>query len=209
MALIGQQFLRASARWPKLYSNLIGRFADQNEQLATQLALCQLPRVEDRLLGMLWLLAESWGKVTSAGTLLPLHFTHEALGAMVGARRPTVTLALGELADSGAVVQRDGGWLLLQPPKQHGGETRGVEGPRLLDLEPTVWAESDSYELVRDQRLELVAHVSKLREQHRRSIGELRERVSRAQAIRIRSLEIRQRLRAERELTGRRIPPST
>ena len=209
LAIIGHHFMRAAARWPKLYSNLLGRFADQNEQLATQLALCQLPRVEDRLLGMLWLLAESWGKVTSAGTLLPLHFTHEALGAMVGARRPTVTLALGELADSGAVIQRDGGWLLLQPPVQHREELRPVEGPRLLDLEPTVWAELDLVEVTRDERLELVEHVSQLREQHRRSVAELRERVRRAEAIRSRSLEIRQRVREERELTGRRVPPLT
>ena len=207
LAVIGQQFMRAAARWPKLYTNLLGRFADQNEQLATQLALCQLPRVEDRLLGMLWLLAESWGKVTSAGTLLPLYFTHEALGAMVGARRPTVTLALGELADSGAVIQRDGGWLLLQPPVQHREELRPVEGPRLLDLEPTVWAELNLLDVTRDERLELVEHVSQLREQHRRSVGELRERVRRAEAIRSRSLEIRQRVREERELTGRRVPP--
>jgi CRP/FNR family transcriptional regulator, cyclic AMP receptor protein len=209
LAVIGQQFMRAAARWPKLYTNLIGRFADQNEQLATQLALCQLPRVEDRLLGILWLLAESWGKVTSAGTLLPVHFTHEALGAMVGARRPTVTLALGELADSGAIVQRDGGWLLLQPPRQSRGKTRAVESPRLLDLEPTVWAEQNPLEVTRDERLELIAHVSQLREQHRRSIGELHELVRRAEAIRTRSLEVRQRLRAERELTGRRLPHSS
>jgi CRP/FNR family transcriptional regulator, cyclic AMP receptor protein len=116
LAMVGAQFMRAASRWPELQRNLMLRFADQNEQLATQLALCQLPRVQDRLLGMLWLLAESWGKVTSAGTVLPLHYTHEALGAMVGARRPTVTLALGELADRGAVIQREGGWLLIEPP---------------------------------------------------------------------------------------------
>jgi CRP-like cAMP-binding protein len=118
LAVVGAQFMRAATRWPELQRNLVLRFADQNEQLATQLTLCQLPRVEDRLLGMLWLLAESWGKVTSAGTVLPLHFTHESLGAMVGARRPTVTLALGELADRGAVIQREGGWLLIDPPRR-------------------------------------------------------------------------------------------
>jgi hypothetical protein len=158
---------------------------------------------------MLWLLAESWGKVTSAGTFLPLHFTHEALGAMVGARRPTVTLALRELADRGAVIQRDGGWLLLQPPLESGAETATVEGPRLLDVEPTVWAEPESLERVRDERLELFEHVAALREQHRRSIEELRERIVRAEAIRTRSLEIRERLQEERELTRRRGSSST
>jgi hypothetical protein len=157
---------------------------------------------------MLWLLAESWGKVTSAGTLLPLHFTHEALGAMVGARRPTVTLALGELADSGAVVQRDGGWLLLQPPVERRREMKGVEAPRLLDLGPTVWAETGSVERVHEERAELFELVARLREEHRRSLGELRERVRRAESIRGRALEIRERLREEREVTRRRAHPA-
>lgn len=207
LAVVGDQFMRAAARWPELQRNLIARFADQEEQLATQLALCQLPRVEDRLLGMLWLLAESWGKVTSAGTLLPLHFTHEALGAMVGARRPTVTLALGELADRGAVIQREGGWLLLEPPLQEGAEVRAVEGPRLLDLEPTVWAEPDALKRMRDERLELFQLIARLREEHRRSIGELRDRVRRAEIIRHRSVEIRARVQEEREITRRRSGP--
>ena len=78
--------------------------ADGAQRLAVQLAICQLPRVQDRVLAMLWLLAESWERVTSSGTTLSLSLTHQAL---VGARRPTVTLALGELAERGAVVQQD------------------------------------------------------------------------------------------------------
>ena len=34
---------------------------------------------------MMWLLAESWGQVTSAGTTLPLTLTHDTLGGLVGA----------------------------------------------------------------------------------------------------------------------------
>lgn len=202
VAVVGEHFMRAAARWPELQRNLIARFADQNERLATQLALCQLPRVEDRLLGMLWLLAESWGKVTPAGTLLPLHFTHEALGAMVGARRPTVTLALGELADSGAVIQGEGGWLLLKPPSRQHGEPKGVEAGRLLDTEPTVWME-DSFERARDEHLELFQLIARLREQHRRSIRELREQIRRSEDLRNRCVEIRERLYGERELPRR------
>jgi CRP-like cAMP-binding protein len=207
LAVVGDQFMRAAARWPALQRNLIARFTDQNEQLATQLALCQLPRVEDRLLGMLWLLAESWGKVTSAGTLLPLHFTHEALGAMVGARRPTVTLALGELADRGAVIQRDGGWLLLEPPSRPPRERKGIEAGRILDAEPTVWVEARSVERVREERAELFELVVRLREEHRRSLGELRELIQRAEIIRDRSKEIRARMQQEREHGRRRDGP--
>jgi hypothetical protein len=87
LAIVGEEFIKAAQRWPQLYMNLLAHIAEQTEQLDTQLALCQLSRVEDRLLAMLWPLTESWGRVTPAGTILPLHFTHETLGAMVGARR--------------------------------------------------------------------------------------------------------------------------
>lgn len=116
LAFVGIEFLAVAHRWPRLIAGLQGRMADGQERLATQLAICQLPRVQDRLLSMLWLLAESWGRVTSAGTTLSLLLTHEALGTLVGARRSTVTLALRELTDSGALVHQGGTWLLLEPP---------------------------------------------------------------------------------------------
>lgn len=200
LAVIGNHFFRASARWPQLQGNLITRFAEQNEQLAAQLAVCQLPRVEDRLLAMLWVLAESWGKVTSAGTLLPLQLTHEALGAMVGARRPTVTLALGELAERGAVIQRPDGWLLLEPPAAPSGDLGHVESPRLLDLTPTAWARTDeAADGVREHRQALLAVIARLRKEHRQSVGELQERIRRAEAIRTRAAEIRSRVQREHE----------
>jgi CRP/FNR family transcriptional regulator, cyclic AMP receptor protein len=202
LAVVGPQFTRAASRWPELQSNLILRFSDQNEQLATQLVLCQLSRVEDRLLGMLWLLAESWGRVTSAGTVLPLHFTHESLGAMVGARRPTVTLALGELADRGAVIQREGGWLLIEPPPRGQREHRSVEGGRLLDAEPTAWVEPRSVARVQEKRSQLFTDVARLREEHRRSVAELRESIRRAGIIRDQATELRARRREERGLSG-------
>jgi CRP-like cAMP-binding protein len=207
LAAVGAHFTRAASRWPELQRNLIGRFADQNEQLATQLALCQLPRVEDRLLGMLWLLAESWGKVTSAGTVLPIHFTHESLGTMVGARRPTVTLALGELANRGAVIQRESGWLLIEPPPRRQRERKAVEGSRLLDAEPTMWVEPRAVERVQEERSQLIKVVARLREEHRRSVGELRESIRRAGIIRDQATELRARMRKEREFSSRDVGP--
>lgn len=54
---------------------------------------------------MLWHLADRWGRVTPDGVIVPLKLTHEALGRLVGAQRPTVTLALGELVASGRVTR--------------------------------------------------------------------------------------------------------
>ena len=116
LAMLGIEFLAGAHRWPRLVAGLQARMADGAERLAVQMAICQQPRVQDRILAMMWLLAESWGRVTSAGTMLPLALTHETLGALVGARRPTVTLALGELTERGALVHQGHGWLLLEAP---------------------------------------------------------------------------------------------
>jgi hypothetical protein len=138
LAALGTDFLLAARRAPRLFVGLQAVIADQTERLATQLVICQLPRVADRVLAMLWLLAESFGRVGAAGTTLPLSLTHEALGALVGARRPTVTLALGELTHRGALVHDADGWLLLEPP----ASARSDEGPlredaRLVEVTST------------------------------------------------------------------------
>ena len=116
LALFGSRTLLALAHWPQLLVGLYRRLTQQGERLAAQLLVCQLPRVEDRVLALLWLLAERWGRVTTAGTRLPLVLTHESIGTMVGAQRPTISLALRELTDRGALVREQDGWLLLAPP---------------------------------------------------------------------------------------------
>jgi CRP-like cAMP-binding protein len=114
--------LAALDRWPRLMMGFCARPAQQVDRLAAQLVVCQLSRVEDRVLALMWLLAESWGQVTPAGTRLPLDLTHEAIGEMVGARRPTVILAVRALADEGAMVRQERGWLLLKGPEALGSE---------------------------------------------------------------------------------------
>lgn len=116
LALLGSEFLVAGRRWPSLAATLHSRDTEQSERVLAQLVICQLPRVDDRLLAMLWLLAESWGRVTPDGTVVPIRLTHGVLGGLVGARRSTVTLALQELTRKGAIARHGEGWLLLEPP---------------------------------------------------------------------------------------------
>jgi hypothetical protein len=109
--------------------------AEQSERAAAHIAISQLPRVEERLMAMMWLLAERWGYVTEAGTVVPLALTHETLGELIGSRRPTVTLALGKLTQRGALGKDDRGWLIVgSPPESHGaisepGTPELLEGP--------------------------------------------------------------------------------
>jgi CRP/FNR family cyclic AMP-dependent transcriptional regulator len=75
--------------------------------------------VEDRLLGLLSLLAERFGHVGVDGVHLPLPPTHAVLGLLIGARRPTITLAVSALRERGALARTDsGGWLLPHPVEQ-------------------------------------------------------------------------------------------
>jgi CRP/FNR family cyclic AMP-dependent transcriptional regulator len=113
--LLERRALAACRRWPLLVAGLHIRSRETLERLTAQLMICQLPRVEDRVLSLLRLLGDSWGRVTPEGMLVPLPtLTHSVLGGLVGARRPTVTVAVGQLAARGCVERRPEGWLLLR-----------------------------------------------------------------------------------------------
>jgi CRP/FNR family transcriptional regulator, cyclic AMP receptor protein len=80
-------------------------------------AIAHITRVDERLLALLWLLAERWGRVVPGGVLVSLRLPHRTLAGMVGARRPSVTTALGQLMARGAIERRqDGAWVLRGGP---------------------------------------------------------------------------------------------
>jgi CRP/FNR family transcriptional regulator, cyclic AMP receptor protein len=113
VAILDSRVLPALHAWPALGSRLIARAARQAARAAEQRAISQLPRVELRIRALLWHLAERWGRIGTSGVIVPIELTHTALGHLVGARRSTVTLALGELNRLGTVVRReDGAWVL-------------------------------------------------------------------------------------------------
>lgn len=119
VAVLGKPFTAAARRWPSLGTALTKRLLAQSERIALHVAIAQLGRVDERLIALLWQLADRWGRVTSDGVLVPLALTHEALGRLVGAQRPTVTLALADLAQDGTVTrQSKDGWLLARDSRE-------------------------------------------------------------------------------------------
>jgi CRP-like cAMP-binding protein len=113
LAILDERLIPILERWPRLGAELLSRAAQQTARLTTWRAVVQLPRVEDRLLALFWLLAERWGKIGATGVIVPLALTHEMLGRLVGAQRPTVSLALKDLAGEGLIARReDGAWVL-------------------------------------------------------------------------------------------------
>jgi CRP/FNR family cyclic AMP-dependent transcriptional regulator len=206
LAVFGRDLLAAVYRWPRVVQGMYACLGDQLARLRAQLVICQLPRVDERVLAMFWLLAESWGQVTPSGVRLPLTLTHETLGALIGARRPTVTLALRKLAEDGAAIHQDSGWLLLERPPQP------VEPPPKL-LPPEIAARPRSLWAVRPAPDGKVSHVElrealrTLREQHaadRQAAQEQRELVRNS---RVRMSATRKQIAADG--LRRRWPPSS
>jgi CRP/FNR family cyclic AMP-dependent transcriptional regulator len=118
LAALDHQFVRAAAVWPKLMVIIQRRLCEQQHRLAVHGAICQLPRVEQRLMALMWHLADRFGKVTADGILMPLPLTHQALADLIGARRPTVSLAVKALREQERLSRRpDGAWLLQQPTR--------------------------------------------------------------------------------------------
>ena len=124
---------RSTRRSPRRCSTA---FSERSLRLATTQAISQLTRVDRRLKALFWHLAERWGRVGGDGVVIPLALTHRILGQLVGARRPTVSTALSELAERDELVRRsDGSWLLRgDPPDASTLERRGVRNARVGDL---------------------------------------------------------------------------
>jgi CRP-like cAMP-binding protein len=134
LAVIDHALAVRAAQWPEIFAALVERAARRAERLVVMQAIANLTRVGDRLLALLWCLAERWGRVVPGGVLVSLRLPHRTLAGMVGARRPSVTTALGQLMARGEIERRpDGTWILRgdppEGPHRPGGEV-GVEGER-------------------------------------------------------------------------------
>ncbi|MGI8411139.1 MAG: Crp/Fnr family transcriptional regulator [Solirubrobacteraceae bacterium] len=115
LAVLDTAFALQIARWPSVTSRIVARVAQRARYLALTQAVNHLPRVYARLLILFWLLAERWGTVRRDGVHVRLPLTHEVLGMLVGARRPTVTTALQRLTRSGLLArERPDHWLLTK-----------------------------------------------------------------------------------------------
>jgi CRP/FNR family cyclic AMP-dependent transcriptional regulator len=125
VAILDEGWLRGVRRWPQLSAALHRRSAEQSARLATHQAIAQLPHVEDRLIALFQHLAERWGRVVGGGIVLPLALTHSELGRLIGAKRPTVSLALTRLTERDAIVRReDGSWLVAAEARPTGAVRR-------------------------------------------------------------------------------------
>ena len=123
MAVLDHALVSQINPWPQLGLELFARGTRRAHWLAIALAISHHPRVDDRLLLTLWQVAERWGRVRPDGISIPLPLPHERLATLVGAHRPAVTTAMGELTRAGLVSRgADRMWVLHGDPPE---EVRG------------------------------------------------------------------------------------
>jgi CRP/FNR family transcriptional regulator, cyclic AMP receptor protein len=100
-------------RFPALGMKLTERVAQRSQALSARLAIVQMPRLEDRLVAVLWQLADRWGYVRGDQVHIALRISHALLAELVSAQRPPISLALGRLERDGAIGRAaDGTWWL-------------------------------------------------------------------------------------------------
>ncbi len=134
LAVLNARFAYQICRWPGITAAIIDRVVQRARWLSFHLAVCHIVGVELRLLIVLWHFADRWGRVTPDGVKLPLPLSHGLLAGIVGARRPTVSTALGALRRQGIVDRTDDGWLLRGDPPGELHELRA----RVAAREPTI-----------------------------------------------------------------------
>jgi CRP/FNR family transcriptional regulator, cyclic AMP receptor protein len=129
VAVLDRRFAADAARYPEVVAALFDRLSERSTRLATTQAISQLTRVDRRLKALFWHLAERWGRLSSDGVIVPLALSQRMLGQLVGARRPTISAGLSELAERGELLRRpDGSWLLRGDPPDAVSLARNPDG---------------------------------------------------------------------------------
>ncbi|MBV9816964.1 MAG: Crp/Fnr family transcriptional regulator [Solirubrobacterales bacterium] len=111
-AMLDGDFAQRVLAWPQLTQALLRRGQRRARNLNIQRAIACQPRLEVRLALLLWHLAARWGRVEPSGIRLALPLTHQLLGRLIGAERPSVSHALGRLARAGMVTGHGDEWHL-------------------------------------------------------------------------------------------------
>jgi CRP/FNR family transcriptional regulator, cyclic AMP receptor protein len=208
VAVLDRRLASQLGHYPEITSLLIERMTARTQRLAVSQAIAQLNRVDQRLLMLFWHIAERWGRMTPDGVAIPLTLSHRMLSHLVGARRPTVSTALGDLAKEHQVVrQPDGSWLLTGEPVGEPIEhnTRLVPPRRRMlasvPAPPVARDEPDQRPAARERvsHAELMASLQRLRKECERAQLDLKVHYSAATEL---CREIAER-RAKFELAAR------
>jgi CRP/FNR family transcriptional regulator, cyclic AMP receptor protein len=117
IAVLDQALALRARQAPQLLEALTDRALRRSRRLAVSAAIANTVGVEERLLLSLWQLTELWGRKAPEGAVLPFRLSHQTLADLVGARRPTVTVALRNLTQRDLLRRGESGyWILVGDP---------------------------------------------------------------------------------------------
>ena len=113
LAVLDLAWMARVAPFPEVFAEITRRVMQRSRRLASLQAIAQHHRLEDRLWLFFWELANRYGRVGPDGVRVEIPITHEMISHLVGARRASVSAAIGRLEKAGC-LRRDGrSWLLL------------------------------------------------------------------------------------------------
>jgi CRP/FNR family cyclic AMP-dependent transcriptional regulator len=118
-ALLDDAFAERVRPWPQIGRTLLRRVSRRIANVELLRAIASQPRLEVRLVLLLWHLAARWGHVSTQGVRVNVPLTHRLLGELVSAERPSVSHALARLSRAGLIVGRSGDWRLLGTLEGH------------------------------------------------------------------------------------------
>jgi len=136
VAVLDAEFALRAGHYPEVISKLFGRAIIRSRHMAVNMAIIHQPRIELRLHMFFWDLADRFGRVRADGVHIPIRLTHATLGELVAARRPSITKALGDLAERGLVQWTGEDWLLT------GGPPVELEAIGSLQVDPEAVADA-------------------------------------------------------------------
>jgi CRP-like cAMP-binding protein len=119
LALLDTDFAERVRSWPQILNALFRRAERRSDDLDMIRAISCQPRLEVRLVLLLWHLAARWGRVEPAGLRLTLPLTHRLLGQLVAAERPSISHALRRLSQAGIITGAAGDWHLHGAVETH------------------------------------------------------------------------------------------
>ena len=116
LAILDAAWAMRTARWPELASGLTGRVLARARRTLEVMAIDQVRRLDERVLLLLWRIADRFGEVHLDGVHLELPLTHQQLAELAGARRPSLSAAIARLTREGRLRQHGASWVLTGPP---------------------------------------------------------------------------------------------
>jgi hypothetical protein len=114
LLVLDQTFAADVGRWPSILCHVVARAERRANAIVVLAAGVRSPRLERRVLGLMWHFAERWGHVSRLGVVSPLPVPQRILGDLVHADRSSVNRALRRLQERGAIERLSSGWRLVQ-----------------------------------------------------------------------------------------------